>query len=199
MSNDTPDPDIPKPSTPEPSIPKPSIPKPNIPAPNVQKRDSAPPVSKVETGAMEKAAPASEEAPVAEPVEESILHKRLLGGLIDILIGAALYRVATMILPDMLSKLAWALQVGYMLTRDALPFLNGQSLGKKAVGLRAVTSEGQPLTNNWQASAIRNIPFIIPILPIVELIVLYTRENDPKKGLRLGDDFAKTRVVVSHE
>lgn len=188
--------------TPKPDIPKPNIPKPSIPAPNLTRRDSAPPVSAVETGAMEPRAQKAEELTEEEeaaPVAESILHKRIIGGIIDYAISLGIYFLAAMILPDFLGKVAWALQIGYMLTRDALPFLKGQSLGKKAMSLRAVTSDGEPLTNNWQASIIRNIPFAIPILPIVEVIILYTRENDPKTGLRLGDDFANTKVVVSEE
>lgn len=180
-------------------IPKPTIPKPNIPTPTITRQDSAPPISAVESGAMEpKQEPAEEVTaePPAPAVAETILHKRMLGGLIDVLISIGLYLVASAILPDFLDKVAWALQVGYLLTRDALPFLHGQSLGKRALGLRAVTNEGQPLTNNWQASIIRNIPFLIPILPLVEVIVLFVRENDSKRGLRLGDDFAKTKVVV---
>lgn len=81
--------------------------------------------------------------------------------------------------------------VAYYITRDSLPFLDGQSIGKKAMGLRAVTEDGQPLTNNWGPGIIRNIVLLIPFFPLIELIVLLT--ND--KGLRLGDQWAKTKVV----
>ena len=58
--------------------------------------------------------------------------------------------------------------------------------------LRAVSAEDdQPLTNNWGPAIIRNIVLFIPLFPVVELIVLLT--NDQK--LRLGDQWAKTRVV----
>jgi len=85
----------------------------------------------------------------------------------------------------------WIAAVAYGLTRDSLPFLDGQSLGKKAMGLRAVTEDGQHLTNNWGPGIIRNIVLWIPLFPLVELIVLLT--ND--KGLRLGDQWAKTKVI----
>lgn len=81
--------------------------------------------------------------------------------------------------------------VAYYITRDSLPFLDGQSIGKKAMGLRAVTEDGQPLTNNWGPGIIRNIVLLIPFFPLIELIILLT--ND--KGLRLGDQWAKTKVV----
>lgn len=85
----------------------------------------------------------------------------------------------------------WIAAVAYGLTRDSLPFLEGQSIGKKAMGLRAVTEDGLPLTNNWGPGIIRNIVLLIPLFPLVELIVLLT--ND--KGLRLGDQWAKTKVI----
>jgi uncharacterized RDD family membrane protein YckC len=84
------------------------------------------------------------------------------------------------------------LVIGYFLTRDALPFLDGQSVGKKVMKIRAVTEDGAPLTNNWGASIIRNIALIIPLFPLVELIVLLTNA----KKQRLGDQWAKTRVVA---
>jgi uncharacterized RDD family membrane protein YckC len=87
----------------------------------------------------------------------------------------------------------WIAAVAYGLTRDSLPFLDGQSIGKKAMGLRAVTEDGQPLTNNWGPGIIRNIVLWIPLFPLIELIVLLT--ND--KGLRLGDQWAKTKVISS--
>ena len=59
------------------------------------------------------------------------------------------------------------------------------------MGLRAVTEDGQPLTNNWGPGIIRNIVLLIPFFPLIELIILLT--ND--KGLRLGDQWAKTKVV----
>ena len=60
------------------------------------------------------------------------------------------------------------------------------------MGLRAVTEDGQPLTNNWGPCLIRNIVLYIPFFALIELIVLAT--ND--KGLRLGDQWAKTQVIA---
>lgn len=84
--------------------------------------------------------------------------------------------------------------VAYMLTRDALPFLDGQSVGKKVMKLRAVSSEtNAPLTNNWGASVVRNVVLYIPFFAIVELVVL---SNSPENR-RLGDQWAKTKVIVA--
>lgn len=81
--------------------------------------------------------------------------------------------------------------LAYFITRDALPFLDGQSVGKKAMKIRAVTEDGQPLTNNWGPVIIRNIVLAIPFFPLIELIVMLTNERKQ----RLGDQWAKTRVV----
>ena len=43
--------------------------------------------------------------------------------------------------------------------------------------------------------ATRNILFAIPIVGIVECFILLTRSGNPEAGLRLGDDWAKTKVI----
>jgi uncharacterized RDD family membrane protein YckC len=107
---------------------------------------------------------------------------RILAYLIDVLVTIPVYLIPI---------LGLFLGLAYFLTRDGLPFLDGQSIGKKAMGLRAVTEDGQPLTNNWGPALIRNVVLLIPFFPIVELIVMLT---NPKKQ-RLGDQWAKTRVI----
>ena len=124
---------------------------------------------------------------------DPILQKRLIAGCIDVAVGIALAIVIAFI--PKIAFLGYILQLAYWLTKDALPFLDGLSVGKKVMGLRAVTSDGKPLTGNWKASAIRNVFLYIAI---VEAIVLFLRKDDPaKKGLRLGDDFAGTKVILS--
>jgi uncharacterized RDD family membrane protein YckC len=106
-------------------------------------------------------------------------------------IVAYIIDVVLIILVSFVPFVGWVAGVVYAITRDALPFLEGQSVGKKAMGLRAVTEDGQALTNNWGPSIIRNIVLFIPLFPLVELIVMLT--ND--KNLRLGDQWAKTQVI----
>lgn len=107
---------------------------------------------------------------------------RIVAYLIDIILMGIMWLVPIA---------GWIAGPAYLLTRDSLPFLDGQSIGKKAMGLRAVTEDGLPLTNNWGPGIIRNIVLFIPLFPLVELIVLLTNQE----GLRLGDQWAKTRVV----
>jgi uncharacterized RDD family membrane protein YckC len=106
-------------------------------------------------------------------------------------IGAYLIDVILMCLVGWVPILGWLVIIAYLLTRDALPFLDGQSIGKKIVGLRAVDEHGAALTGNYGPSAVRNVVLMIPFFPLVELIVLLTN----KDVLRLGDQWAKTRVV----
>ncbi len=86
---------------------------------------------------------------------------------------------------------------GYIVFRDALPFLKGQSVGKKAMSLQAVTMEGASLEGNWRPGLLRNVVLAVPLFALVELIVLYTRHGSPKPLLRLGDEWANTRVINS--
>ena len=199
---DIPKPDIPKPDIPKPDIPKPNVPEPTLPAPSIGKtapetpsERSFEPTAPTEIADFDDDSEEDEIAPV-HAAEETMLHLRLLGAFIDLAISYGLMVAARAILPDNLDSAAYGLQIIYMLTRDALPFLDGQSIGKKMMKTRAVTSEGAPLTNNWQASVLRNILFLVPgIGPLIETIILYTREDKPERGLRLGDGFAKTKVI----
>ncbi|MBX3743049.1 MAG: RDD family protein [Akkermansiaceae bacterium] len=123
-------------------------------------------------------------------------NTRIIAALIDYgaIIIASL--VLMKILPGFLSSVVSLASLGYILTKDSLPFLGGQSIGKKVMKLRAVTADGAPLTGNWEKGILRNA-FLI-IAP-VELVVLLLREEKPEKGRRLGDDFAKTKVIVEAE
>lgn len=107
-------------------------------------------------------------------------------------IGAYLIDVILVALVGWIPILGWLVVLGYMLTRDALPFLDGQSIGKKLVGLRTVDEHGAALTGNYGPSVVRNVVLFIPFFPLIELIVLLTNADT----MRLGDNWAKTRVVV---
>ena len=108
---------------------------------------------------------------------------RILAYLIDVLITIGV---------SFVPAVGWIAGSLYYLTRDGLPFLNGQSVGKRAMGIRAVTTDGASLSNNWGPALIRNIVLFIPVFPLVELIVMLTNPNKQ----RLGDQWAHTKVVV---
>lgn len=63
--------------------------------------------------------------------------------------------------------------------------------------LKVVTMDGQSLAGNWEKAAIRNAVLIIPFFPRVELLILLIREDKPDRGRRLGDEWAKTRVMLA--
>jgi uncharacterized RDD family membrane protein YckC len=79
----------------------------------------------------------------------------------------------------------------YILVRDALPFLDGQSIGKKVMKTRSVQEDsGAPITNDYRTSILRNILFIIPLVGLIDALFIFGSEQK-----RLGDKIAKTIVV----
>lgn len=175
--------------------PPPSVPAPSIPLPSpVQEPSFAPPPS-IPIPEEAKKKP-KEEVPDEDEVKAGDIapfNTRIIAGAIDYAVVVCLYIVLSMILPNFMSKVLYLVGLGYILTKDSLPFLGGQSIGKKVMKLRAVTSDGQPLTGNWEKGILRNAFLLIAV---VEVIVLLLREEKPEKGRRLGDDFAKTKVIV---
>ncbi len=115
----------------------------------------------------------------------------------DRFLGILIDGVAMMVVSYVISELAgWT--VGYLVTsvywllRDALPFTDGQSIGKKVMKTRAVKEDsGAPLTNDYATSLIRNITLIIPLVGLVDAIMIFI-DDDNK---RLGDKIGKTIVV----
>lgn len=119
-----------------------------------------------------------------EGIKYASTGKRIAAFLIDALVCAALNVI------PILGNIA---SLAYFLTRDALPFefLDGRSLGKKAVKIRAIEENGKPLTNNWLIAGLRSIILFIPLFLIVELIIM----SEDDKNRRLGDKWAKTLVI----
>lgn len=130
---------------------------------------------------------------VPEPGTEAAFDNRMIAAIIDSFVAGGLYIFANVALP---SFLAWAVLAGYMLVRDALPFLEGQSVGKKLMKIRAVGPNGEKLTNNWKTSVIRNISLAIPLFGLVEAYILYQKKEKGEPLIRLGDEWAKTKVVA---
>ena len=77
---------------------------------------------------------------------------------------------------------------GYLLLKETF---SGQSVGKWLLDCRVVSARtGQPIAP--EISILRNLTFIFPFMPLVELIVSKCRED----GKRLGDLWADARVVA---
>lgn len=132
-----------------------------------------------------------------EPREaEASLQDRVIATVIDLVICAGIM-VSVSFLPSFAApeSLGKLLAAAYFVTRDSLPFLGGQSVGKKAMRIRAVTSGGESLAGNWKAGLIRNAVLLIPFFIIIELYVLITRQDQPTPAIRLGDEWAGTKVI----
>lgn len=81
--------------------------------------------------------------------------------------------------------------IAYFLTKDALPFLNGQSIGKKAMKIRVLEEQtGEAITNKWDKAIVRSISLMIPIFGIVDAFMVLTEDRK-----RFGDKWAKTIVI----
>lgn len=81
----------------------------------------------------------------------------------------------------------------WFLFRDVLPGQNGQSPGKKWVGIQVVMAEDRsPATGNFGVGLSRNLPLVIPFLNFFEGISL---NQKPLNFRRRGDLWGKTMVI----
>jgi len=131
---------------------------------------------------------------------------RIIARAIDFIIVAALY--------EAIPRVGFFAGLAYLLIADGL--FQGRSVGKKLIGLRVIIySETDTITAcGFKESILRNIPFaagfvvfgIFNMMPIIgwifsfitvavvvifESLVLLGSE----KGMRLGDELAKTHVI----
>jgi len=182
---------------PKPSIPKPSLNNPAPKAPPVTTFDDVEPAPPT-PGETPRETPApdaeEQESPAPEPNgAETDLVKRFLGAFIDAIVaGVVGYLIFTITKSAVLQWVGWAL---VFLTRDSLPFLDGQSIGKKMMKTKAVKEDGSSLSGDWVTGATRNILLAIPFAGLVECVIILTRSGRPDDGRRLGDDWAKTKVI----
>lgn len=110
---------------------------------------------------------------------------------VAVLIDYIIYAVLVAIFSRLHGLLGWLVGLSYLLLRDSLPFLDGQSIGKRLMKMRAINAEtGESLSGDYEKSAIRSLSMIIPIFNIVDAIMVF---NDDR--LRFGDKWAKTTVI----
>jgi uncharacterized RDD family membrane protein YckC len=183
---------------PPPSIPAPSMPEPTPPPPSASP-SLAPPTIPIPEEAQKKPKIVEPDPDEVQAGDLASFNSRVVAGLIDFVIAVGLNLTAMWILPHVLGQLGLLLGAAYLATRDSLPFLDGQSIGKKAMKLKALKLDDTPLTGDWKTGLIRNIPLLIPLFGLVEVIILLTREEKPDRGRRLGDEWAKTKVIFLGE
>jgi len=120
-----------------------------------------------------------------KPVFTMPLTERIIAAIIDIIIVAVLC---------LFPRIGWLVGIIYHLTRDSLPFLKGQSFGKRLLHLKVITLPKQEsLVNYPEKSIIRGLVMLIPGLNIIDFWFLY------HKGQRLADIWAQTTVIYSSE
>jgi uncharacterized RDD family membrane protein YckC len=128
--------------------------------------------------------------PAAGPVP------RALAWLIDLMVRVGVLTLMSPLLA-LLGGLGQGLYLGLMfLMFWAYPIILevwlGQTLGKKAVGLRVIARDGAPL--GWMAAIVRNLLRTVDMLPFGYALGLICCLYDPY-GRRLGDLVAGTLVV----
>lgn len=120
-----------------------------------------------------------------KPVFTMPLTERIIAAIIDIIIVAVLC---------LFPRIGWLVGIIYHLTRDSLPFLKGQSFGKRLLHLKVITLPKQEsLVNYPEKSIIRGLVMLIPGLNIIDFWFLY------HKGQRLADIWAQTTVIYASE
>lgn len=108
--------------------------------------------------------------------------QRFLAALIDGLVSTVL---------SLIPVLGWLGSIAYSLLKDSLPFLGGQSLGKKAMNIRVVKADTQqPITNDYGTNAVRAVSLMIPIFGIVDAFMVLSESKQ-----RFGDRWANTVVI----
>ena len=190
-----PPPDLPRYTPPVPSLqPPPATPSPDAPPPFFPPPDSPPVEEPPKLRIRVAPEPDIDHSPHGALAP---FNTRVIAAGIDGLLALGLSITAWVILPGTLgTSLLWLLGPAYLVTRDSLPFLGGQSIGKKAMHLQALTLDGESLAGNWQPGLLRNAPLAILPFALVELFILLTREDKPEHGRRLGDEWANTKVIV---
>lgn len=116
--------------------------------------------------------------------------QRFLAALIDGLVVTVAV-VAASAINSNLGTVVNLLGLGYQLTKDAIPQLGGQSIGKKAMKIKVVKEDtGEMITGDWGTSIIRYVSLLIPLFNIVDALMIFSGDRR-----RFGDKWAKTVVV----
>ena len=109
------------------------------------------------------------------------LKERFLAFLID---------GALVLLLCLIPKVGWLFGLIYFLGKDAMPSMNGQSLGKKVFGIRILSeATHEPLYLHPRRSITRGLILLIPVVNIVDIYLLLTT------GRRLADKWTETYVI----
>jgi uncharacterized RDD family membrane protein YckC len=143
--------------------------------------------------AEELRSPESSEEDSPEYSKASVLN-RFVAKIIDLIVAAAFSKL--------LSPVGFFAGLTYLLIADG--FFDGRSLGKKLIKLRTIKEGGGMCA--YRDSLLRNLSigigyilFFIPYIGWLLTLMIYATEGliiiGNKKGLRIGDEVAKTWVI----
>lgn len=133
------------------------------------------------------------EAESPEYSKASVLN-RIVAKIVDLIVAAAFSKL--------LPPVGFFAGLTYLLIADG--FFDGRSLGKKLIKLRTVKAGGELCT--YKDSILRNLTitigyilFFIPYVGWLLTLIIYSVEGliiiGNEKGLRIGDELAKTCVI----
>ena len=109
---------------------------------------------------------------------------RVYAWLIDLLLIVGLWMVA--------DGLGWLVSAIYWILRDG--FFEGQSLGKRILGLKVVVQpQERPCT--FRDSCVRNLLWIVPVINVVTALTGLNYLMHDSQGRHWGDRLANTLVV----
>lgn len=143
--------------------------------------------------AEEVKTPESEDVNTPEHGKAGILN-RFVAKVIDLIVAAAFSKL--------LPPVGFFAGLTYLLIADG--FFDGRSLGKKLIKLRIIKTDGELCT--YKDSILRNLTiavgyilFFIPYVGWLLTLIVYSVEGliiiGNEKGLRIGDELAKTHVI----
>lgn len=124
----------------------------------------------------------------------AIVALQLVVNLVGLYIATNMFSNGGGWITAVLGLLSFAMLWGYYIFFEML--WNGQSPGKRWVGLRVIRADGTPLT--LTESIIRNLVRIVDFLPLFYGVGLVAMFLD-KKSRRLGDMAASTLVVLDQQ
>jgi uncharacterized RDD family membrane protein YckC len=122
--------------------------------------------------------------------------KRLIARLIDMVVGFVAAAIATQIVMlltthESLIRIPAFMFLAYLLFADSVPFLKGQSFGKKLMKIQVVDMYFHiPITGSYWRSFVRQILLLVPLIGGLDALCILGKESR-----RLGDWLAKTIVI----
>lgn len=104
---------------------------------------------------------------------------------------AALIDLAIVGVFSLIPILGWLVGAAYFFLKDALVFMDGQSVGKRVMKMRVVAYPDLiSIKNDYRSSAMRQITLILPIFNIIDMLMVFSTDRR-----RFGDQLSGTMVI----